>query len=272
MLKIFLLLSFSLFTHSQDKCKTIILQSYNLDFFETPSDTEFLDMCPTVKKSCCKMEAQGQIFLWETKRKEIREFYSMQETLYNQVLDSFDAVSKIAEKILELQKKKQQGNCKFIAERIVSYNAEILKDSISKSLKKVGTFVENSLEGFYCSLCDFENHQFIDTEKSRIMYSENFCRNMIENTLGPLRYIQEHFINFATLTIGFMTKCNAKGEFLVSEQINPEGVFKMSDEHKAFVLKHLNCKENRNEKQWIGYCENICQSFTPTYYSELLSG
>lgn len=44
---------------------------------------------------------------------------------------------------------------------------------------------------------------------------------MIEDTLGPIRYIHEHFIKFAAIAIGFMTKCNFKGEFLVSEEIPP---------------------------------------------------
>lgn len=229
-------------------------------------------MCPTLKKSCCKMEAQNQIFLWESKRKEIEEFYTMQDGLYNQVLDTYDQVTVIAKKLLELQKKKQQGNCKYLAERIVSYNTDILKESIKKSLSKVKTFVLNSLEGFYCSLCDYENHQYIDTEKSRLYYSENFCRSMIENTLGPIRYMHEHFIKFSTLSLGFMTKCNAKGEFLVSENVPKEYLFVESEDYKEMMLKHIECKENRNEKMWVTYCENICQNFSITYYVGLLSG
>lgn len=38
-------------------CKKIILQSYNLDAFDEPNDKEFLDLCPNLEKTCCKMEA-----------------------------------------------------------------------------------------------------------------------------------------------------------------------------------------------------------------------
>ncbi len=69
-----------------------------------------------------------------------------------------------------------------------------------------------------------------------------------------------------------MTKCNAKGEFLVSEKVPMNAIFVESDEYKLMIKKHLECKENRNEKMWVTYCENICKSFTITYYVELLSG
>lgn len=104
------------------------------------------------------------------------------------------------------------------------------------------------MEGFYCSLCDHDNHEFIDTERSKILYSENFCRVLIENTLGPLRYIHEHFVKFANLSIGFMTKCNAKGEFLVNEQVPAKALFNQSEEYLLMIKKHEECKENRNEK------------------------
>jgi len=48
------------------------------------------------------MEAQNQIYLWESKKKEIEEFYTMQDGLYNQVLDTYDQVTVIAKKLLEL--------------------------------------------------------------------------------------------------------------------------------------------------------------------------
>lgn len=95
---------------------------------------------------------------------------------------------------------------------------------------------------------------------------------MIENTLGPLRYIHDHFLKFAELSLGFMTKCNQKGEFIVSEEIPLKGIFKESKEYLKMIKEHQECKENRNEKQWISSCVSICNEFKMTTYTKLLSG
>lgn len=218
------------------------------------------------------MEAQNQIFLWIAKSKEVEEFYTMSQTLYNQVLDTFDTVTDIAEKILILHKKKQQGNCKFLSERIVSYNAKPLKQEIKKTLAKIKTFMVDALSGFYCSLCNSESQKYIDTEKSQISYSQNFCRGMIENTLPSVKYIHDHFVKLSTLVIGFITKCNYKGEFIVSEQVPQESIFQVTPDYLKMLKLHDECRDNRNEKQWVSSCSSICKDFRLTVYPKVLSG
>ena len=95
---------------------------------------------------------------------------------------------------------------------------------------------------------------------------------MIEDTLGPIRYIHDHFLRFAQLSLGFMTKCNNKGEFLVSEEVPEKGIFKESQEYLKMIKEHEECKENRNEKDWITSCISICKNFKMTYYTHILSG
>lgn len=95
---------------------------------------------------------------------------------------------------------------------------------------------------------------------------------MIENTLGPIRYLHDHFLKFGELALGFVTKCNAKGEFLVSEQVPEKGIFKESEQYLKEMREQEECKENRNEKEWISSCKNICMGFSLTSYSEVLSG
>lgn len=90
---------------------------------------------------------------------------------------------------------------------------------------------------------------------------------MIENTLGPIRYIHDHFLKFAELSLGFMTKCNVKGEFLVSEEVPAKGIFKETKEYLNMMKGHQECKENRNEKDWITSCISICSDFKMTYFT-----
>lgn len=37
--------------------------------------------------------------------------------------------------------------------------------------------------GFYCTLCDADNHYYIDLKKKKLFISEGFCREFLEKNL-----------------------------------------------------------------------------------------
>lgn len=43
--------------------------------------------------------------------------------------------------------------------------------------------------------------------------------------------MHSHFVKLTTLSLGFLTKCNAKGEFLISENVPAKALFKESEEY-----------------------------------------
>lgn len=63
---------------------------------------------------------------------------------------------------------------------------------------------------------------------------------------------------------GFMTKCNAKGEYFISEDIPSHINYHYSDAHVERVKKLNNCREFRNEKNWKTYCGDICDNYSIT--------
>ena len=66
---------------------------------------------------------------------------------------------------------------------------------------------------------------------------------MIKETLPALRYIHDHFIKFTELSLGFLTKCNLKGEFLVDEEVPEKGIFNEIQEYLDMIEKHEECKK-----------------------------
>lgn len=84
--------------------------------------------------------------------------------------------------------------------------------------------------GFYCGICDASNQSYFDTAASKVIYSINFCRGLVENSLGPLLYMHNHFIELTQLAAGYMTKCNFKGEFIISEIIPTNMIYTFTEE------------------------------------------
>ena len=59
------------------------------------------------------------------------------KNLHATVLDVFNATEKYAKSILEKQKDKKVGNCKLLAERIVSFDTSGQIDLIKKVFQKM---------------------------------------------------------------------------------------------------------------------------------------
>lgn len=126
--------------------------------------------------------------------------------------------------------------------------------------------------GFYCGLCDPKNQEFFNTQSSKIIYSSNFCREMTINTLGPLLYLHNHFIEFSQLVVGYVGKCNLKGEFIVSEVIPSKMLKRIKKEKKELYINLEKCRDFRNETKWMTYCEHICKNFNLVRFQKFFIG
>lgn len=80
------------------------------------------------------------------------------------VLEVFDVATSNAQKIIDLHQKKEQGNCKFLAERIASYNSASQKNSIIGVIDNMSKFFNKAYGGLYCGLCNGDNQKYFNTE------------------------------------------------------------------------------------------------------------
>lgn len=82
--------------------------------------------------------------------------------------------------------------------------------------------METSYNGFYCSICNYDYHQYFNTLKAEVVYSDRFCRSMVEKTLSPALYIHKHFIKLGRIIAKFITNCDSRGTYSVNVPMHEE--------------------------------------------------
>lgn len=89
--------------------------------------------------------------------------------------------------------------------------------------------LNTSYKGFYCSLCKQENHAFFNTEDKKIIYSEKFCRDIVEDSLSNLLFFHVDIVKYANLVSKFLLSCDNKGNFEADLEIPSDAIFVYDD-------------------------------------------
>lgn len=111
------------------------------------------------------------------------------------------------------------SNCKILSSRVLNFNMNSLYSVIRKNLKKTEDFFYETYKGFYCSICNFENQKFFNTQDKVVTYSEKFCRDIVEHNLPNLLFFHVHFNRYANLVNKFLYSCDFKGDFSAENPI-----------------------------------------------------
>merc|ERR1711976_72692 len=229
-----------------------------------------LEMCPSVRQSCCSKRDQLDIYANWIHSKEginVKHHFFETTTTYIKLLDNFKNVKNLALKIKNklIEKKKDIANCKVLAERILVFEIDKLISKIKQNLRKMEDFFYDTYKGFYCGVCNYENHKFVEEDKLTITYSEKFCRDIIENTLASLLFLHVHLNKYANLVSKFLLSCDYKGDYQIDVSIPKKYLF-ISDELNEKNL--IGCRNERNNKSWFVYCRPICEKFKFATYSD----
>lgn len=252
-------------------CHKELMTSYGMNGNFKPREM-IIEMCPNVQLSCCRKDDQLQIYgNWVTgkTKNEVSTHYGLVLKNYSKMLKVFLATEKVGKKILRIQRAKKIGNCKLMAERLTSFEIESTIIHIQKMIKKLELFMKTTYQGFYCTLCDAVNHMFIIPKNGTIIYSEKFCRNIVENTLPSLIYFQSHMMIIANLVSNLVNSCDFKGNYGVINPVAKNIFFKMNPKNVRDLEK---CKLYRNDKSWYVYCKPICEKFNMTNYPKFFEG
>lgn len=266
-----LVLFFNIYTSALDKgwkttCNMELLHSYGMHGLNKPQQI-VLEMCPNVRSSCCKKSDQLEIYAnWIHAKEEVmikkhyRELTDDYSNLFEELIDTHNHARDIIKKLSV----KRVANCKLIAQRILSFEVEEILAQIKVNLRKMEDFFVASYQGFYCSICNHDNHKFIDLDKGVVNFSEKFCRDIVENTLPVAVFWHEDVVRYLNLVSKFLLSCDYKGDYLANVFIPKEHIF-AEDE---VVAKHLaNCRDYRNKKSWFAYCEDLCHEFHVARYA-----
>ena len=163
--------------------------------------------------------------------------------VYTNFLEELRDVAKYAKDIIAKLKYKKIANCKELAKRVNNFQITQIESKIMENIKKLEDFMYNSYKGFYCTICNYENHKFFNTNKQEIIYSEKFCRDMVENTLPTLVFFHVDIVKYINLVSKFLLSCDHKGDYMADVPI-PEKLIFVPDQNIVKQLK--DCKSERN--------------------------
>ena len=247
-------------------CNLELLHSYGMHGMGTPKQI-VLEMCPNVRTSCCKKSDQLEMFAawvhnFEEKmiKKHYRELTDDYANLFEELIDTHVHARDIIKKLSV----KRVANCKLIAQRILNFEVEEVLAQIKVNLRKMEDFFVDTYRGFYCSICNHDNHKFIQMDKGVVNFSEKFCRDIVQNTLPVAIFWHEDVVRYLNLVSKFLLSCDYKGDYQANVFIPKEHIF-AEDE---VIAKHLsNCRDYRNKKTWFAYCEDLCHEFHVARYS-----
>jgi len=160
---------------------------------------------------------------------------------------------------------KKVANCKLLAERDLNYEISQIREQVLQNLKKYQDFFETTYKGFYCTICNFDNHKYFDMASQTIFFSEQFCRNIAENTLPTLLLFHVDIVKLANLVLQLVTSCDFIGTYNLDAVLPSSLTFSVVNDN----LQNLQaCRDNRNKPEWFSYCKDVCTNFNINSFSD----
>lgn len=243
------------------KCNTGFMKAFGLKG-RTHAKFGSVEMCSGVKNSCCTQEDQMVMYgAWISGKTQdkITHRYKTLNLVYDSLISQLKIVHDFAKKVEDLLVLKKYSNCKFLANRITSYRLPTVEASLKQSFDDMGQFFTSAYKGIYCTMCNADNHVFIQEKKTILVLNEDTCRVMTEKTLAPMLYLHVHLSKYINLVTKFMSSCDFRGDYELDIVIPKDHIFTVDEAVKTSLNE---CKLYRNTKQWLVYCKDVCEKFT----------
>ena len=251
------------------ECQRKLLISLGLEGLEKPKPTT-LEMCKTLKSSCCQHADQLNIYdnwIRGAESESLSETLKEQAAVYDRVVDMSVQIHERAKTMAGLLKERKQSNCKILTSRILAFKIDNIAASVKAATKAMHDFFKESHKGFYCAVCDAANQKFIDVRGNKFVYDEKFCRLVTQNSLNFLLYFHVHFNKYLNLLTRFMTSCGDTGRY-AKRSLKSAPVFAS---HDVAYNKLMACRKYRNKEHWMDHCGDICSAFQVTKYNDFFA-
>jgi hypothetical protein len=243
-------------------CLPSLVQSYGMEGLNSPRKVN-LDLCPQIKKSCCSREDQIVMFgLISADMKNLKRRNYMYSEILNNIYKELLKIEDVVERMHERQKKRGISNCKILATKLVHYRISGIIPKLKQRIEEMHNFMVTSYKGFYCTICDANQHRFLDPALKLMYFKRSFCRKIVENTLHSMLYLHDNFVRYLRLMVKFATNCDAMGRF--DPQPLTENLTLRFNKNSKSTRK---CWKNRNEPEWAANCMQYCRNFKPVEIS-----
>lgn len=252
-------------------CNQQLMESYDLDGQEeTISDKNM--MCPNVQHNCCSYSTQINIYKkWVIAEEgsKIQRFYADYSNIFDKLFDTFAKIEQMAKEVQEETASIPGSNCNKIAKVIEKFKVAPLRNMVGEVVRKALKFLYDSRQGFYCVLCNAEDHQFFHLEQEYFAISYKFCSKMVQETLSYYLFKYKFFVKISRLYSEFILKCDLSGVFHKNNFLKNDIKFFKKDK---IVGEIESCKKGFNKQGSMISCMGFCERFNPVKYDEYLEG
>lgn len=248
----------------KNTCFRPLVETYSLEGIDKPEELG-MKMCNSIRRTCCQVKDQETIYTnWIHGKEEanIQDRYNNNSKVYGELIQQLKQVAGYATDVKGVIVKKI-SNCKLLAERILNFEVNQVEVQVLKNLEEMKKFFVTSYKGFYCAICNHDNHRFFKKDAQTIVFSEKFCRDIVEKTLPSLLIFHVDIIKLLNLVTKFVTSCDIKGEYNLESTFPKDLIFGQS---KEVVNSLRSCRDNRNKKEWFSYCKEVCMNFQLVQY------
>lgn len=244
-------------------CVKDLVQSYGLMGFQSPRE-QSLDMCSEIKHTCCTYDDQLEIFnTLSVDMKNLRSRTRKYENILHALYKELGRIESVIERMYVRQQKRGISNCKILVYKLAHFNITGIIPKLKHHIEEMHNFLKDSYKGFYCTICDAEQNQFIDPKTKIMFFNRGFCRKLVTSSLHSMLYLHDDFIRYLNLMVKFVSYCDAMGRF--DYQPLNERVVMRYGKHSKISRK---CFESRNDPSWAAKCTQFCKSFNPVQMTE----
>ncbi len=168
-------------------CKRELLETYKLTSFTKPR-TVNMYLCPSIITSCCSEYDQFTMYMsYRDKAKKILDDYY--KNIERKMIDS----KKLMEEFTKIDMKKLIGGLviNLKEKRKILFRFKFYKDrnilpkmdSMLLTFKKIIPKLMKIRSSFFCTICDFNTHYYIDTKRRSMVYNYDTCALIAEQTI-----------------------------------------------------------------------------------------
>lgn len=186
------------------RCKKEIVETYNLNGYMTPRNLNFY-LCPAMKQSCCSLYDQFAMFTtWRDNiRVKLEDYYRGIENKFKRIGDLLKIVFKmnvktLIEKLHMEQKQKDKVLQSFML--LKDKNLPKLTDQVLQLYHGNKAFMIQLRSTFFCNICDFTSHRYIDVEEKIVYIDEGTCGEIAMNTINFSYFLNVELANYLTDT------------------------------------------------------------------------
>ena len=262
---IVLLLMVAVSANDSLKCKRELIESHNMISFIQPNKAKLV-LCPNVRQSCCPAFEQFKMF---EKYNEILKHYNLINDVVKVELRmlselSEKAVDSMLSKVSSITDEGARIQAIDQLQRLKKKNMKKIFRTAIDEHSNAHRYLLNMKTAYFCVICDYANHSFIDTVRKRYAMTDTSCDDLVRNTIVYSNAINRGVVSFIESLATVHQKISKKEKTLrlagsahLSKAIKEcADEFKINDENLTSCKKYCSYfRLNGDSPAYEGYPE-----------------